>query len=117
MGHGRGMRNQRLNPSQRLAERTYAHFLQHFLGVVERSGLEGDHRAESAHLLLVQLILRMIRQSGVKNISPPPYVPPGPSPRSARCGHAAPSAPPVSSPRAAPASIRRETRSLLPPFA
>src|SRR5260370_12397300 len=51
MGHGRRMRNQRLDASQRLPERTYAHFPQHFLCVVERSCLEADHRPASSHLL------------------------------------------------------------------
>ena len=62
------MRDQRLDSAQRLAHGAQPHPLQQALGVGQRAGLEGDHRAEARHLPASQFILRMVLQSGIEDL-------------------------------------------------
>ncbi len=67
VGHGSGMGDESLHSAQRFSQGTYSHFFQQLLGIRKRSGFEGDHGAEAAHLLLRQFVLGMLWQSGIKN--------------------------------------------------
>lgn len=43
VSHRGGMRDQGLDASQRFSQRAKAEFLQHFIGILQRTGFKGDH--------------------------------------------------------------------------
>ena len=55
-------------PNDSAREQT-RNFLQHPIGILQRSGFEGDHRSEAAHLPFSQRMLRMIGKPGIENSS------------------------------------------------
>src|SRR6185369_4521800 len=65
VGHGLGMRDQRLDPAERFAEGAELHAVEELLGVVVRAELERDHGTEAAHLPARQIVLRVIGEAGV----------------------------------------------------
>src|ERR1700693_670650 len=69
VSHGGGVRDQGFNSSQRLGQGAQTNFLQHFFGVGQRSGLEGNHRAKAGHLTMSQVVLSVLRETGIENPS------------------------------------------------
>src|SRR5258708_15941491 len=67
MRHRSGMRNQGFDSAERLGQRTYGGLAEDLVCIRERSRFEGNQRSEARHLALRQFVLRMIRQSGIKN--------------------------------------------------
>src|ERR1700722_20032983 len=67
VSHGGGVRDQGFNSSQRLGQGAQTNFLQHFFGVGERSGLESNHRAKAGHLAMSEVVLGVLRETGIEN--------------------------------------------------
>ena len=68
VGHGRGMRDQRLDAAEALAERAEPHGAEEASRGLVGPEIEGDHRAESPHLLFGEGVLRMVGQAGVVDL-------------------------------------------------
>src|SRR6267154_1465184 len=68
MRHRRGVGDQGFDSAEAFREGTEFYVVEHFSGAFERDHVERDHRAEAALLADRNTMLRMRRQSRIRNV-------------------------------------------------